>query len=86
MKRLIKDLKMFRYDVIKEYLDRRRRVMKENARDKDQYDYFDQRGFEKAVANKYGDTHLTEDEIRILKLDYYYLDSLEYDQADNTQS
>jgi len=83
MKRLINELKSFKYDAINDYLEKRNKRMKDYAKQKDQFDNFDQRAFEKALSNKYDPDILTPEEIKVLKLDFYYLGSLEYDQQDD---
>lgn len=82
MKKLIRDLKAFKYEAINEYLERRAKRMRDYAKNKDQYDLFDQKGFERAVMNKFDRSDLNDEEIKILKLDYYF-GSLDYDQADD---
>lgn len=82
MKKLIRDLKQFKYESIPEYIERRNKRLKDYAKSKDQYDTFDSKGFDMAMSMKYNGDYLAEEEIAILKLDYYYFGSLDFDQPD----
>ena len=83
MKRLIRDLKSLKYDSISEYLERRNKKIKDYSKSKDQYDPFEQKSFEKALMNKYHTLDFSNDEENLLKLDYFYFGSLDYDQNDD---
>jgi len=85
IKRLIRDLKAFKYEAIQEYLERRERRLKEYVKYKDSYDAFDQKTFDKAMKIKYRYNYdsLTPQEIILSKLDFYYFGSLEVDQYDD---
>jgi len=82
---LIRDLKAYKYDAIKDYLDRRDKRLKDYAKFKDSYDPFDQKAFDKALKNKYRYNFeaLTPQDIALSKLDFYYFGSLDLDQHDD---
>jgi len=85
IKTLIRDLKAYKYDAIKDYLDRRDKRLKDYAKFKDSYDPFDQKAFDKALKNKYRYNFeaLTPQDIALSKLDFYYFGSLDLDQHDD---
>jgi len=83
MKKLIIDLKAFKFDAINDYLEKRNKRMNDYAKYKDQYDNFDQKAFERALENKYDPDTLTPEEVKKLKLDFYYFGTLEYDQQED---
>jgi len=80
LKILITELKAFKYDSINEYLDRRNKNMREYARQREQFDIFDQKAFDRELNSRYDASKLTPEEIKIFKIDFYYFGSLDYDQ------
>lgn len=81
MRIMIRELKSQNFDVISDYLERRNEKMKGAAKEKGQFDAFDQEKFESAVETKYSGAKLSDEEMDALKLDFFYFDSLDIDQS-----
>lgn len=72
MKELINNLKYPTNEAIIGYLEKRHKRMQSYSQFEDQYDYFDLQELEEALAQKCNINELTEEELKNLKLDYYY--------------
>jgi len=81
MKKLIICLRSKKWKGIKDYLEARNRRIEKYSKFRDQYDSFNQKEFEKALRARYKNAEkLGPDELRFLKLDFYYLDTLENEE------
>lgn len=84
MKKLITCLREKKWKGLNEYLEERNRRIEKYSKFRDQYDNFNQKEFERALRAKYKGNYdkLAPEEIRYMRIDFYYLDSLENDEQD----
>jgi len=83
MKKLITCLRNKKWKGLNEYLEERNLRIAKYSQSKDQYDNFNQKEFERALRGRYKNPDkLAPEEIRSLKIDFYYLDSLETEDQD----
>lgn len=80
MEKIIKDLQNHRVEAIDEYLDKRNQLIENHSHEDHQYDVFNPEGFQKALKKTYPDRVFNEYDQRCLMLDYYFFNTLDYDE------
>jgi sentrin-specific protease 7 len=80
MEKIIKDLQNHRIEVIDEYLDKRNNLIEKHSHEDHEYDIFNPEGFQKALKKTYPDRVFNEYDQRCLMLDYYFFNTLDYDE------
>jgi len=80
IKKIIKDLKDNKVEVIDEYLDKRDQILEKHSKEDHEYDMFNSEEFQQALHKTYPGQVFNEYDQRCLMLDYYFFNTLDYDE------
>ncbi len=79
--KLIRDLKANRMEAIEEYLNKRRELIEKHSSDDNEYNGFNQEGFEKALLKTHPGRTFGEADQKCLMLDFYFFNTLDYEEV-----
>jgi len=80
IKKIIKDLKDNKIEVIDEYLDKRHQILEKHSKEDHEFDNFNPEDFQQALLKTYPDRVFNEYDQRCLMLDYYFFNTLDYEE------